>query len=89
MKSASAGMYAVPAAQWPSIAATCGTTPLIVTCSRNRWPASANVEPVDAWMRAPAESSSQTIGMRWRSAISRMRSVLCSPTVPIEPGHAR
>ena len=40
-------MYAVPAAQWPSIAATCGTTPLIVTCSRNRWPASANVEPVD------------------------------------------
>ena len=34
-KSASAGMYAVPAAQWPSIAATIGTTPLIATCSRN------------------------------------------------------
>ena len=75
----------MPAAQWPSIAATCGTTPLIVTCSRNSAPAPANVEPLVDWMRAPAESSSQTIGMRWRSASSRSRAVLSSPTAPIEP----
>ena len=66
-------MYAVPAAQWPSIAATIGTTPLIATCSRNSAPAPANVEPLVDWMRAPAESSSHTNGMRWRSACARMR----------------
>ena len=31
-------------------------------------PRPANVEPLVDWMRAPAESSSHTIGMRWRSA---------------------
>src|SRR6266513_2571656 len=67
------------------MAATSGTTPLNVTCSRNRAPAPANVEPVDCWMRAPAESSSHTSGMRQRSAISRMRAVLRSPTAPIAP----
>ena len=35
-KSASPGMYAVPAAHGPISAATCGTTPLITTSSRNR-----------------------------------------------------
>ena len=75
----------MPAAQWPSMAATCGTTPLIVTCSRNSAPAPANDEPLLAWMRAPAESSSHTIGMRWRTASSRMRLVFISPTLPIEP----
>ncbi len=78
-------MYAVPAAQWPSIAATIGTTPLIATCSRNSAPAPANVEPLVDWMRAPAESSSQTNGIRWRSAWPRMRAILSSPTAPIEP----
>ena len=78
-------MYAVPAAQWPSIAPTCGTTPESVTCSRNSAPAPANVEPDVDWMRAPPESSSHTIGMRWRSTSSRMRAVFCSPTEPIEP----
>ena len=78
-------MYAVPAAQWPIIAATIGTTPLIATCSRNRSPAPANVEPLVAWMRAPAESSSHTIGMRWLSARWRSRRILFSPTAPIEP----
>ena len=85
MKSASAGMYAVPAAQCPSMAATCGTTPLNVTCSRKSAPAAANVEPEDDWMRAPAESSSHTIGMRWRSASSRIRDVFDSPMAPIDP----
>ena len=75
----------MPAAQWPSMAATCGTTPLRVTCSRNSAPAAAKVEPEDAWMRAPAESSNHTMGMRWRSASSRMRAVLDSPTAPIDP----
>ena len=43
-KSARPGMYAVPAAQGPIIAATIGTTPGI-TSSRNRWPEPANSEP--------------------------------------------
>ena len=84
-KSASAGMYAVPAAQWPSIAATIGTTPLIATCSRKRSPAPAKVEPLVDWMRAPAESSSHTIGIRWLMAWWRIRRILFSPTPPIEP----
>ena len=67
------------------MAATCGTTPLIVTCSRNSAPAAANVDPDDDWIRAPAESSSQTMGMRWRRASSRTRAVLVSPMAPIEP----
>ncbi len=36
-------------------------------------------------MRAPAESSSHTMGIRWRSASSRMRAVLVSPIAPIDP----
>jgi hypothetical protein len=67
------------------MAATCGTTPLITTCSRKMAPAPANDDVEVCWMRAPAESSSQTIGMRWRIASSRMRDVFCSPTMPIEP----
>ena len=78
-------MYAVPAAQWPSIAATIGTTPLIATCSRNSAPAPANVEPDVDWMRAPAESSSHTNGMRCFTACARSREILLSPTPPIEP----
>ena len=58
----------MPAAQCPSMAATIGTTPLIATCSRKRSPAPANVEPLVDWMRAPAESSSQIMGMRWLTA---------------------
>ena len=57
-------MYAVPAAQCPSSAPTCGTTPDNVTCSRNNAPAPANVDPDVDWMRAPPESSNQTTGMR-------------------------
>ncbi len=44
-KSARPGMYAVPAAQGPMTAATIGTTPLITTCSRNRYPEPAKAEP--------------------------------------------
>ncbi len=84
-KSASPGMYAVPAAQGPMSAATCGTTPLMITSSRNRWPEPANSEPAASWMRAPAESSSQTIGMRFVSASSRSRATFSSPVIPIEP----
>jgi len=36
-------------------------------------------------MRAPAESSSQTKGIRLESAISRRRVTLSSPVIPIEP----
>ena len=82
-------MYAVPAAQWPSIAATIGTTPLIATCSRNSAPAPANVEPLVDWMRAPAESSSHTIGMRWRSASSRSARDLVLADRAHRAGHHR
>ena len=75
----------MPAAQGPSIAATSGTTPDIFTSSRKRWPEPANSEPAASWMRAPAESSSQTIGMRCFSASSRRRATLTSPVMPIEP----
>ena len=75
----------MPAAHGPISAATCGITPLAMTSSRNRWPEPANSEPAASWMRAPAESSSQTIGMRFCSASSRSRPTLSSPVMPIEP----
>ena len=78
-------MYAVPAAHGPMSAATCGITPLITTSSRNRWPEPANSEPTASWIRAPAESSSQTNGIRWVRASSRRRVTLSSPVIPIEP----
>ena len=89
-KSASPGMYAVPAAPGPTIAATCGTTPLITVCSRNRWPLAANSETSSGLfgrgsMRAPAESISHTIGIRQRSASSRIRVTLVSLVKPIDP----
>ena len=54
----------MPAAHGPSIAATSGTTPDIITSSRNRCPEPANSEPAASWIRAPAESSSQISGIR-------------------------
>ncbi len=75
----------MPAAHGPISAATCGTTPLIVTSSRNRCPEPANSEPTASWMRAPAESSSQIIGIRLVNASSRTRETLSSPVIPIEP----
>ena len=90
-KSASPGMYAVPAAPGPTMAATWGTTPDMITSSRKRCPVPAKSEtmspcpPALGSMRAPAESMNQTIGMRQRSASSRMRVTLVSPTWPIEP----
>ena len=83
-------MYAVPAAQCPSIAATIGTTPLIATCSRNSAPAPANVEPrrrLDA--RAGGVEQPDE---RHALADARARAagaILFSPTAPIEPGHHR
>ena len=84
-KSASPGMYAVPAAHGPISAATCGITPLAITSSRNRWPEPANSEPTASWIRAPAESSSHTNGIRLVSARSRSRATFISPVMPIEP----
>ncbi len=78
-------MYAVPAAQGPISAAICGTTPLITTSSRNSAPEPANSEPTASWIRAPALSSSQMIGIRCFKAISRMRATLISLVMPIEP----
>ena len=45
----------------------------------------ANSEPTASWIRAPAESSSHTIGIRLVSASSRMRATLISPVIPIDP----
>ena len=64
-KSERPGMYAVPAAHGPSIAATIGITPDITTSSRKRWPEPANSDPAASWIRAPAESSSQMNGIRF------------------------
>ena len=47
------------------MAATRGTTPDITTSSRKRCPEPANMEPAASWIRAPAESSSQIIGIRF------------------------
>ena len=75
----------MPAAHGPMSAATCGITPEATTSSRNRWPEPANSEPTASWIRAPAESSSQTIGIRLVSASSRSRATLISPVMPIDP----
>ena len=75
----------MPAAHGPISAATCGTTPLITTSSRNRWPEPANSEPTASWIRAPAESSSHTNGTRCVSASSRSRATFSSPVIPIAP----
>ena len=75
----------MPAAHGPISAATCGITPLATTSSRNRWPEPANSEPTASWIRAPAESSSQTNGIRLVSARSRRRATFISPVMPIEP----
>ena len=83
-------MYAVPAAPGPTIAATCGTTPLITTCSRNRCPVPAKSEIMSGWLdpgsiRAPPESMNQTTGQRPLSAIPRRRETFSSPVYPIDP----
>ena len=43
------------------------------------------MEPIASWIRAPAESMSQIIGMRLVSAISRARLHFTSAVRPIEP----
>ena len=77
----------MPAAHGPSIAATSGTTPDISTSSRNRWPEPANSDPAASWIRAPAESSSQTSGIRCCSASSRSRRHLDLAGHPHRAGH--
>ena len=85
-KSASAGMYAVPAAQWPSIAATIGTTPLIATCSRNRSPAPGErraARRLDARAgRVEQPDHRDALAQRELRAAG---AILFSPTAPIEP----
>jgi hypothetical protein len=73
------------------MAATWGTTPLMMTCSRKRCPRPAKSEMKSAFgwepgsMRAPAESMNQTMGQRPRRASSRIRETLTSPVSPIDP----
>ena len=57
----------------------------MTTSSRKRCPLPANSEPTASWMRAPAQSSSHTNGIRLVSARSRRRVTLISPVIPIEP----
>ena len=45
----------------------------------------ANSDPTASWIRAPAESNSQIIGIRLVSASSRSRATLSSPVMPIDP----
>jgi hypothetical protein len=51
----------------------------VTTSSWKSCPEPANSEPTASWMRAPALSSSQTMGMRWVRARPRMRATLTSP----------
>ena len=57
----------------------------MTTSSRNRWPEPANSDPTASWIRAPAESSSHTSGIRLLSASSRSRVTFSSPVMPIDP----
>ena len=75
----------MPAAHGPSMPATSGMQPDMITSSRNRWPEPAKSDPTASWMRAPAESSSQMNGIRFCTAISRRRPTLSSPVIPMEP----
>ena len=85
-KSASPGMYAVPAAHGPIIAATCGTTPLIDDLLAEQVAgAREQASPPPPGSRAPAESTSHSIGIRFVSASSRSRATFISPIMPIEP----
>ena len=77
----------MPAAHGPISAATCGITPESITSSRNRWPEPANSDPTASWIRAPAESSSQIIGIRLVSASSRSRVDLELAGHPHRAGH--
>ena len=55
----------MPAAPGPIIAATWGTTPDMIDSSRKSRPEPAKLrDPIASWIRAPAESMSQIIGMR-------------------------
>ena len=75
----------MPAAPGPIMAATMGTTPDMIDSSRKRNPDWAKVEPIASWIRAPAESISQIMGMRLVRAISRARLHLTSAVRPMEP----
>ena len=79
------GMYAVPAAHGPISAATCGTTPLITTSSRNRC-AGAGEQRADRLLDARAGAVEQPhdrdpLGQRQLA----QRVTLISPVIPIEP----
>ena len=79
-------MYAVPAAHGPISAATCGTTPLMITSSRKRWPepGEQRARPPPGSARRPSRAA-RSSGMRFVSAISRRRVTFISPVMPIEP----
>ncbi len=85
------GCTPCPPRPGPTIAATCGTTPLMRTCSRNRCPRAGEERDHVAGgsrrgsMRAPAESMNHTIGQRPRSAIWRRRVTFSSPVYPMLP----
>ena len=84
-KSARPGMYAVPAAPGPIIAATCGTTPLMITCSRNRCPVPANSEPGRLLDPRAGRVDEPDDRIRFVSAISRRRVTFSSPVLPMVP----
>src|SRR5438067_10454199 len=85
--SQNAGMYAPPAADGPNSAQTCGTEPLARTWFQKIRPAPRRPGNISTWsvMRAPAESTSQTIGTPVRYAVSTILMIFSTVRAPQEP----
>src|SRR5262245_13864046 len=62
-----------------------GTTPDMIDSSLKRNPDPAKVEPMASWMRAPAESMSQIMGLRLVGTVWRVGMHYASAVRPIEP----
>jgi hypothetical protein len=85
--SQNAGMYAPPAAEGPNKAHTCGTDPLARTWFQKMRPAPRRPGNISTWsvIRAPAESTSQTIGTPVRYAVSMIRMIFSTVRAPHDP----
>ncbi len=85
--SQNAGMYAPPAADGPKRQQIWGTRPDSRTSLAKMRPAPRRPGNSSTWsvMRAPAESTSQTIGSSWASARSVRRMIFSTVRAPHDP----
>jgi len=81
------GMYAPPAAEGPNRQQTCGTRPERRTWLKKIRPAPRRPGNSSTWsvIRAPAESTSQTMGSTSRMAVSVSRTIFSTVRAPQEP----